>query len=294
MKLTEKLYSFFSKAFSRDPKKVLALRLRYDGAMIMTVSDAWLTTAVTGGTGANLVIDLRSYTISSLADLIAAAPGYTVEYESVDVGSVGAYALIDVVTDQDSSNGDHLYVYTSKLRMFLEAYSEELRTARNQISEMKAQMSIKTAAGEWLDEHGDYYKAKRLLDETDSLYSKRIIAEALRPRNNNIAMAHAITIATGVISTVIDAELQEDVEISTGVFADSYGLFDVLGYVNIGDVEAELSIDEYVFIVHELVEKFRAGGTHMRQMQTISVSESNLFVGPIVISGMTVAIYPGD
>lgn len=293
MKLTERLFDYLSRVFSRDPKSALALRVRYDGAMVLTISDAILTTSVTGGTGAALSVDLRQHTITSLADFVEAQPGYSVEYENPLYGSVGARTLLDVVTDQDSNNGDHLYIYTSQLLAFLEAYAEELTTARKQIPEVIKQMSIPTANDAWLDELGDQYGIRRNAAENDAAYGPRMIAEILMARNNNIAIEEAIRAATGVEAEVVDAELQVGIDLGGGQLADSYGLFDVEADIELAEFLEEVPLDEYAERVYALIDKFRAGGTHLRQLKTRAITRASMRLAAVTISGALTTIYLG-
>lgn len=292
MKITERLLGYLHRVFSRDPKRMLALRVRYDGTgMVMKVEDAVLTTTVTGGLGTSLTVDLRQHTFSTLADFIETQAGYSVEYENPQLGSVGAWALLDVVTDQAASNGDHLYAYTSPLRAFLEAFAEELTTARKQIPQLVRQMSVPTANDVWLDELGSYFKVPRLPGESDAVYGPRMIAEVIQPRNNNIAIEEAIRTATGVNARVTDAEMQEDVDVGGGVLADSYGLFDVLADIELADLEEGIQIDQYAVRVHELIEKFRAAGTHRRLLSTRTITRARMRMAAVTASGIFAKVF---
>lgn len=292
MKLVDRLFDYLHRVFSRDAEEQLVLRIRYDGGgLVITVADAVMTTAVTGGTGGNLVVDLRDYTLAELSDYIGSQPGYSVEYENPAFGSAGAITLLDVVTDQDASNGDHLYAYTSQLRAFLEAYAEELTTARKQIPEVIKQMSIGTAEDDWIDEIGGYYNVPRNPGEEDAAYGPRVIAEVLMPRNNNVAIEEAIRVATGVDAVVTDAELQEDVDYGGGRIADSYGLFDIESIIDLEFFTEDIPIDEYAERVYALIDRFRAGGTHLRSITTKVRTKATLHMGAASVIGCKGIVY---
>lgn len=278
MKLTQKLLSYLHRTFSKDPVQFLALRLRYDGGMTWKIEDAVLTTVVAGGTGAALDVELGQYSIAELADYLRDQPGYTVEFEVLtEASTLSARILLDGSNDQDKSNGDHLYAYTSLTWAYLEANAFELKAAREQIYQMLRQMSVPTGEGEWLDEIGDYYNVRRRNGEIDSLYGPRIVQEVIRPRNNNKAIELAISQATGGLpSKVIDVTLTGDlyplhdgsinydgIEVynSTGkavrnLFDVEYA-FDLLGSEDIAPFQAR---------VLALIDQFRSAGTHLRQI----------------------------
>lgn len=291
MRLTQKLLSFLNRVFDKDPAPFLALRLRYDGDMTWRVADGVLTTTVVGGSGEDLEIDLSQHSVAGLINYLAAQPGYDIAYgDQTALSLLSARVLMDGSGDIDKSNGDHLYGYTSVLWSYMEAQANELQQAAAQIPEAIAQMSTKTAQGEWLDELGDYYKVPRIQGENDASYGPRIIAEVLRPRGNNVAMEAAIKIFTGQDSLVTDVTLYGDTFPlydgaiqHNGIWAHNaeaqplYGLFDVqYGYdfINGGD------ITQFHEIVRGLVGRLRDAGTHLRSLQLRGSDLTDTFTPP--------------
>lgn len=265
MKLTGKLLGYLSRVFDRGPGAVLALRVRYAGtSMRWTVSDGVLRTTVTGGPGADLTLQLSLYTVAGLAAVVAVQPGYSVEYVAgADVAGLSALTLIDASGDQNASNGDHLNAYTSVLWAFLEAQAGELTLLRAAVDEALAQMSMRSAADEWVDEHGGYYGFPREPGEPDAVYALRVIASIGRPLGNNIAIEQAINTSLGGLNArVTDVPAQAFTVPYAGT---SYGLFDVVYSIAL-DGDDDLSV--YTERVRRLVEQVRDAGTHMR---TISV-----------------------
>src|SRR3546814_8641630 len=158
MRLTQKLLSFLNRVFDKDPGRFLALRLRYDGGMTWRVEDGYRHTTVSGGSGEDLAVDLSQYRIADLIIHLAAQPGYEIAYgDQTELSVLSALTLLDASGDIDLSNGDHLYAYTSVLWSYYEANAKELQLAGAQIPEAIAQMSTKTAQGDWLDGLGGYY-----------------------------------------------------------------------------------------------------------------------------------------
>lgn len=291
MKLTQKLLGFLNRVFDKDPHPFLALRLRYDGAMTWTVADGVLTTAVTGGSGGDLVVDLSQYRVADLISYLAAQRGYSIAYgDQTTLSLLSARVLLDGSGDISKSNGDHLYGYTSLLWAYMEANAAELQAAAAQIPEAIAQMSTKTAQAEWLDVLGDYYDVRRLQGELDASYGPRIIAEVLRPRGNNVALEAAIKVYTGQSATVTDvtlygptSPLHNGLTLRGGSAHHNasatpiYGLFDVqYGYdfINGGDISSFQSI------VEGIVDRLRDAGMHLRSLQLRGSTLTDTFTPP--------------
>lgn len=306
MKLTQRLLSYLHRAFRRDPKPMLALRLRYDGeATSWRVHDAQLTTSVEGGTGEALDIDLTAYTLNELADYLADQPGYSVLYQPpVDLGELGARTLLDGTGDPAESNGDHLYAYTAIEYAYLEAVAPELKHAREQIGEMLAQMTTQTAQHEWLDELGEYYDVRRLDGESDERYGPRIIYEVVRPRNNNKAIEIAIREATDDETTrVIDVVEQlsafptyrGDQAVHDSTYNHTYtgtyrrNLFDVQRSFPIA--EGDETPDAFVEEIKGLIDDFRSAGMHLRRVLLQGVIFDDYPTGDIEEEISAVAVY---
>lgn len=303
MKLTRRLLKLLNRVFDKDPQQFLALRLRYDGQMRWEISDATLTTSVVGGSGLPLSVDLRQFTVSQLVSHLAAQPGYRIEYATTGADAqLGARVLLDGSGDQDLSNGDHLTGYSSVLWAFLESFAAELREAAEQIAQMLRQMSIRTAEDVWLDELGDYYGVPRLAGESDGAYGPRLIAEVLRPRSNNVAIAQAIRSWTGQETSVSDVMewIPEfpvhDASITyNGAFDHQsgarpvYALFDVVyGY----DIENGGSIAEFQSAVEGVIERLRAAGTFLRSLNLSGSTLQDTGPTPTDDSAMPLAVAP--
>lgn len=278
MRLTSKLLDFVYRALSADPDAFLAMRLRYAGEMSWSVSDGVLKTEVVGGPGAPLSIGLAAHTFRSLANYLAAQPGYSVPFLDAGAADLSALALLDGSGNQDASNGDHLSAYRSLLYVYLEPVAVELQEARRQVANALEQMNLKTADAEWLDEWGGYYGIARDYagGEQDADYANRIVAEVLRPRSNNIAIAEAIREAFGQHAVVRDVRLWGSAyprydgaikfnaaETHRGQAIPRYGLFDV-------DVDYDLlsgaDMLAYAGNIRKFVEKMRSAGTQVQSL----------------------------
>lgn len=289
MKLTEKLLGYLNRVFDRGPERVLVLRLRYDGVMRWRVENAVLTTEVTGGSGAALSVDLSGYTVASLAAFLAAQPGYSVPFsDALAVPGLKATVLIDGTSDQDSSNGDHLYAYTSVLWAFMEAQASELKLLRDAVDEALLQMAANTASGEWVDEHGSFYAVGRKSGETDAAYAARIVAEVGRARGTNVAIAQAVRVGSGAYRVdVVDYPTFT----VAGDGTKSYGLFDVAVAI---DVDAPLSAEEIDANTRALIEAMRDAGTHLRNLKYIRRVSATVYCGALLKVGSVVRVGFGE
>lgn len=274
--------------FDKDPHNTLLFRLNYDGDMIWRVWDGRLSTAISGGTGVALDIDLSAYTVSALIAHLDAQTGYSIVYSDSTYGANSALMLIDGSTgNPDTSNGDHCHGYTSLLWAYLSAAAEELKSAKRAICQMLLQMSVATASDVWLDHLGRYYAVPRLLGESDAYYGSRIIAETLRPKGNNVAIAAAIASVTGQVAAVIDADMvtvpgsphyydgtyRHDGTITydggVGVGFSSYGLFDVVVSFDLMGYD---DFAAYRDAIIAQVNRLRDAGTFLRQITIAGAS----------------------
>lgn len=283
MKLTQKLFSYLHRIFDKDPKPFLALRIQCDGTgLTWAVAGARLTTVPTGGTALPLSIDLTQYTVSTLGTFIDAQPGYSVPYAELSALSLlGAATLLDAAGNVATSNGDHLYAYTSVLWSYIDANAVELEAAGTQIEQMLLQMSTVTADDVWLDELGGYYKVPRKQGEIDAAYGPRIIAEVIRPLANNVAMESALRVINGGLPTSVT-----DYDVITN---GSYGLFDIDMDVSL-DLLATNAYAALVLSVIDTIERMRDAGTFLRRLALISQVQATFYAGAVVICGETVFI----
>lgn len=296
---TARLLGYLHRVFNQDPESYLALRIQYTKDYSWAVRDGFLTidfyprplladgrwtagglqqaNGVDDYSTSLLSIDLANYTLSELAQYIASIQGFSVVYQSPEGGGMSALTLLDGSGSQSESNGDHLYAYTSVLWSYMTAVCQEIDLASMAIAAMTKQMNLRTAEGFWLDELGGYYNIRRLPGEIDSTYGSRIIAETLRPKGNNVAIARAIKDIVGMDVSVTDAAIlpsQSNDFDGTWAFDGSrqfaihdpramYGLFDVsMRYDLLGGGTEE----EDVAAIAALVNRLRDAGTYLRQI----------------------------
>lgn len=285
MNLTQKLINYLNRVFDRDPQQVLALRLRYNGtSMKWQVANGVLTTTVTGGPGVGLRVDLSTHTVASLCSFLAQQAGYSVVYADLSTfASRSALVLLEGAGDQDRSNGDHLYGYTSVLWAYMSAVANELALIRAAISEALLQMAANTASGEWVDEHGSYYNVPRKPGETDAAYASRIVTEVIKARGNNVAIGGAIRETLGADSVdVLDVDVVQTAADGT----KSYGLFDVTVQADV-NTPLKLGDDD---ITLQIIEIMRDAGTHLRTLKYIRKSGLVLYTGAVLCAGVDATV----
>ncbi|MDU7523300.1 MAG: hypothetical protein E7K72_18260 [Roseomonas mucosa] len=280
MRWTSKLLRNLAAYFDRTPHPFLALRLSYAGGMTWTVAEGRLTTAVTGGTGAALDIDLSGYTLAGLAAYLNTRPGYQATLMAGERASLSALVLLEDSQDIAASNGDHLTGYTSYIWSWCEGWSRELSTLRTQADNAVAQVSLATAEGDWPDLHGTYYARPRKAGEADRAYCARIARETLRPLCNNIAIAEVIRDRTGLRATVEDVTtfaapvpnyggsyLHDSSEFHNAAPKPIYGRFDVTApYSASKEPDAAVLRAELL----ELIARATAAGTELRTLTLVA------------------------
>lgn len=155
-------------------------------------------------------------------------------------------------------------------------YADALEVAGADVVTALEQMSVPTAAGQWLDEWGGFFAVPRNLGETDQGYAARMIPEVLRPKCSNTAIAGAIEEAFGQRCEVVDAVEYRGVSVAfngaishngSSTYSDSsltvYGLFDVeVGF----SLASEFDAASFAQAVRGFVGRFRAAGTQLRSV----------------------------
>lgn len=183
--MRDRLLSRLHRVFARTPEAVLALRLRASGGLRWRIADDVLT--VSRPATADLVVPLAGATVGQVRTTLAAA-GCAIAYSDTSLDRLGALALLPGDGDQDASNGDHLYVYTSILWGWVDTVGRVLDRAKADIAEALRQLTVPTAEGEWLDLWAGYFGLQRRADESDSALAARTVWEPRRPRNNPVAI----------------------------------------------------------------------------------------------------------
>lgn len=224
-------------------------------------------------------LDLRAHTVASLADHFRALPGFSVPFASVDHAGLGARCLLD-----GAGAVGVLHAPQSLLWSYLRGAADELDAASAEIATMLAQMSVKTAAGEWLDHLcRDYYNVPREAGEADADYGERTIAEVLMPRSNNVAIASALhRVWPAFDFRVTDAPMT--VKGAGSVlhngryhYTGTPTRVGIEGIKGFNEFDARVGVDLLLFQftpamqglvarVRAVVEKFRAAGTRLREV----------------------------
>lgn len=227
--------------------------------------------------------------------------------------NLSALVLLDASGDVRQSNGDHLFGYTSFLYSYLNAAASQLEIAQAQIVNALEQMSTTTAESEFLDFLGTFYFVPRnsvgAAQEADPSYSPRIISNVLLPSSNNIGMAIALEAQfPGTQVVVVDAInnggtlLLRDGSIffnsefvhNSNATQLTDGLFDVTFSF---DFSGSVSPSEYAPLVIAAVNKYRLGGTYVRNLflkngLSASVPITNFTLNGILVTVLDQAVVP--
>lgn len=280
MKLTSRLLGYLNRVFDKDPKPFVGLNVIGDADWSWSISDRVLRVTVGGVEAATF--DLASLTINELIQAFNALDGFAAAIGDADRAGLMATVLLDGSEAVLSGAYGPLTGYTSLLWAFMEGWAVELGGLRTQIAAAPDQLDLNKGSGVWLDEIGGYYGVTRSLNETDEVYGPRVIAEALRPRSNNVALEAAIKVYTGQDATVTDVEEYGDAfplhdgeidydgtQVHDSGVATLYGLFDVeYGF----DLENGTDITAFQSELRKLIGRLRAAGTHLRALALQSSS----------------------
>lgn len=314
MELTQKLLSFLNvDVIDVDPHQFLAFRLQCDGELVWTIEDGVMSTQVTGGSAANITLNLSDYSVATLAAFFAAQVGYTVPYaDTSDFSQLSALVCMDGTADSAvTSNADHIYGYTTYVWSYTDANANELEQAEAQIANALAQMSTTSAQDVWLDFLGTFYKVPRNQGEADQTYAIRMIASVLLPSANNVGMALAIefnwpgtsAVVTDAGTTAIGLLLRDGRILFNSAFVHnsnvgvvSNGFFDLTFAF---DFSGPISITQYIPLLLAAVNQYRAAGTYIRTLVlkngvSASVLVQSFNVGPILVNVFDQDINPFD
>jgi len=179
--------------FDKSPVPELAFRLRHPNGATWSIAEGVLTA---GDGSSEYPFDLAGLTVAQLADQLTVY-GFEVTSLSPALAGLSALVLVEERGDQNESNGDHVFGFTSLLWALLTTYSSELREARGQIEEALRQMVMTQASGQWVDVWGTIYGFLRYDGESDASYAARLPVEAFRIRVNAHGIEQAILDATG-------------------------------------------------------------------------------------------------
>lgn len=301
----EHLTSYLHRVFNKDPMPVLALRVTCDsGQMTWSVVQNILTLSPVGGAAQPLTLDLSQFSVLGLANFLAAQPGYIVPFQTDQaIGSLSALVLLNATGDVSQSNGDHLYAFTNILYAYLGCNATEINAAQAQIANALAQMSTTSAAGEFLDLLGSYYKVPRNPGELDPVYGPRIISNVLLPSANNVGMAIALQAQfPNTVAEVDDAVtnsgslLIRDGSIhfnslfvhNSNALAISSGLFDITFAFSFG---GPVSVTAYPALLIAVMNSYRAGGTYLRNLILKNGTSASIIVNSFNIGPILVIVY---
>lgn len=261
------------RAISPDPRAEVAMTIRHAAGGTWSVAAGVLTIQATGF--AATALPLEGHTITSLAAAVTAA-GWTTPQISATWQARNALALIEASGTAPAGSAVPLEATNSIAHALFGAYAAALRDAQTVAQDAPRQIDLATAEGIWLDQLGTLYGVPRKPAELDAAYATRVVAEVLRPRANNLAMAAIITEATGRPCRIVDVTLYDNpvpiydgAALHNGAFLHNasakriYGAFDCnLDY----DPGTDGTPAEVEARVRAIVAPLKAGGTVLRRV----------------------------
>ncbi|CAH2606348.1 protein of unknown function (plasmid) [Rhodovastum atsumiense] len=196
-----RLLGRLNRVFDKRPVAVLALRIRSYGGLRWRVKGRVLTVYRPDMPALTLLLEGR--TIAQLRDDLAAAD-VSIAYYADDPAVLvqGALSLVEGEGDQDTSNGDWLWAYTSILYGWADAVGRWLDMARADIPQALRQLVIPQSEGEWSELWASYFGLARKRNETDERLNFRTVYEWRRARSNPFAIQANIKALLGQNITV--------------------------------------------------------------------------------------------
>ena len=250
------------------------------GTAKWVVRDGILWSRVTGGSGADLILNLSDYTVQELREYLEAIPGYSVPAYNTEHDDLSARIIMDSSGQCGGSVTSEFRGYTGLAWGILDTFAQWLKLAESDIDRLPDEADLTTAGGTWLDNlAGEVYGFPRIGTETDRDYAARTVREILQPRNNNIAIGEAIrrTLQISQPVSVVDVVPPE-----TGTFPNRRDTMGILydgrylhgprthTYYCQFDVQTNFDLvaspdpSELFAQISEVVKGFRAAGTRLR------------------------------
>ncbi len=187
-----------SPVFDKSPVAQLAFRLSHAGGADWKVADEVLTVTANGN---QFTYPLANKTFLQLSAALT-ADGFTVLQLNSSLQGKAAILLAEGSGRELTSNGDHLYSFTSPLWALFSGYAAELREAKSNMQEALRQMILDQSGDIWLDLWGALLDQKRLSGEIDASFAPRIKQEAFRKRVNAYSIEKAVLDITGYVITI--------------------------------------------------------------------------------------------
>ena len=211
---------------SQDQQLLSAVNVTYDGNhCYVQVQNDTFRTSIDGGSGDDLVADLRSQSLSAFLAWLNEQQGYSAYQNPIFVNFLaeaglaidrfGAWCLAETVQDVVTEN-QVLGISQNTLLQLLHPAAASLRDVATEIIQIAGQASADQASGVWLDSFGTLYGVPRNrlpggVNEADTAYRTRIIESIIAPRANGYAIQEILRTLLGVY----DVQVQDDLTPAT-------------------------------------------------------------------------------
>lgn len=175
------IFNYMHPGLNQDPQATPALKIEaVSGTAIIQNHILQLT----GPSSAQY--NLKTYTLSSLANAVNAQSGFTATVLSV--GSLSALVLLDGSYNLPTT----IEMFTSFLWQLLKPVSIALASAFGAENQALLEMVMNTSDGNWLDALGELFGVYRQNNEPDELYAVRIFDFSVGHRVNNMAIQKSL------------------------------------------------------------------------------------------------------
>jgi hypothetical protein len=207
---------------SAEPQLIQTLWVNYDGEYcFVQIKDDTFRTSIAGGTGHDLVANLRGQSLADFVAWLDAQPGYQANVTPVfaqflvDSGLTmdrfGAWALAETLLDVVNVI-PYLGINQSVLMHILRPIVASLRDILTEIGQITTMSAATTATGIWLDSFGTLYGVPRHrlpgpVNETDDEYRARIVRDLIAPRANNYGIQAILRGRWGSLDITLDDDM---------------------------------------------------------------------------------------
>jgi hypothetical protein len=284
----ERALARLNSIWNKDPKRVEIATITKTGSTFRIVGLRCLATDENGTT----TISLETGTVNDFLDALQ-AKGFTTVLAATEYGTMLARGIIEQGLAQ---SGDSIGYHQSLLWSELKTCAWELDDQRSRIDDANRQLYLHSATGSWADEWGDLFGTYRVTGESDDAFLGRAIAEAIRPRSNNVALENILQEAYGLTCTMRDA-LPNVAELPPEEQAGAAGRFllDLAIPNNLTPEEAQILIDR----MKATVRKSKAAGTDFLQtvLRKLNIVNEDMTltetIGVTITDGINETFIPG-
>ena len=210
MKMMSKLLGHLGRVWNTAPKDFESLVLQQNNGAhsLITVETSQISfhsTPFRSSMTARQVLSLDAYSLSGLAEAINSL-GYSayITQKAVDSGYGSLKACTLMPIENVPILSATLSSFTSPLWQLLYPLSRLLEELDNDTEKAMAQVYTSSITGTWMDYWATFFKLKRLPEESDTHFQKRLFVALMNMKTNNVALQELLKYTTGGSAIVSD------------------------------------------------------------------------------------------